>query len=114
MIKLQPYSNQPINESKNLGLMRFDFTNGNLANSFVQGKNFDECSDTKQLQEELNDILFNNFATWEAVGDLIDPNKCLAEFGFSDTLDLFAETDKFQYFIRLNLADVSKIQAYQK
>jgi hypothetical protein len=114
MIKLQPFTNQQLNESKNLGFMRFDFADGNLANLFIPGKDFSECSDIEQLQEELNDILFNNFETWEAVGDLIDPSKCLAEFSFDDTLDLFAETDKFQYFIRLLPCDVSKIQAYQK
>ena len=110
MIKLTTYNDQPYNKDKNIGHMRFDFVSGGkLANSFVAGTYFDKCSNKKLLQDELNEILFEQLGTWQKVGDLIDANKCLAELTFNDTLDLFAETDKFQYFIRLNLADVSKI-----
>ena len=45
MIKLTEYGDQPYNEHKNLGFMRFDFADGSLANSFVAGPHFNDCSD---------------------------------------------------------------------
>lgn len=114
MIKLTEYGDQPYNEHKNLGFMRFDFADGSLANSFVAGPHFNDCSDKSTLQSELNEILFEQLGTWEQVGDLVDEMKCLQEFTADDIAFYFAETDKYQFLIRLMPSDVSKIFAFEK
>lgn len=115
MIKLETYNEQQYNKEKNIGFMRFDFmSGGKLANSFVAGAYFDECSDKKLLQDELNEILFERLGTWEQVADFIDENKTLQEFTLSDTALLYAETEKFQYLIRLLPSEISRIYAYEK
>lgn len=115
MIKLSTYNEQPYNKDKNIGHMRFDFASGGkLANSFVAGAYFDECSDKKLLQDELNEILFEQLGTWEQVADFINPNKILQEFTLNDTALIYAETEKFQYLIRLLPSEISRIYAYEK
>lgn len=115
MIKLSTYNDQPYNKDKNIGHMRFDFmSGGKLANSFVAGTYFNECSDKKLLQDELNEILFERLGTWEQVADFIDENKTLQEFTLNDTALIYAETEKFQYLIRLLPSEISRIYAYEK
>ena len=114
MIKLETYNEQQFNKEKNIGFMRFDFTNGNLANSFVAGPDFSKCSDKVLLQAELNEILFEQLGEWEQVGDLVDEMKCLQEFCVNDVAFYYAETEKFQYVIKLVPAYISKIQVFEK
>lgn len=114
MIKLTDYKDQAYNEQKQLGFMRFDFASGNLANSFVPSSHFKDCSDKAQLQSELNEILFEQLGTWEKVGNFVDEMKCLQEFCADDVAFLFAETEKFQYLIRLMPSDISKIHVFEK
>ena len=114
VINLVEYNNQCYDENKQIGFMRFDFADGSLANSFVAGPYFNDCSDKSTLQLELNEILFEQLGTWEQVGDLVDEMKCLQEFTADDTAFYFAETDKHQFLIRLMPSDVSKIFAFEK
>ena len=114
MIKLTEYKDQAYNEQKQVGFMRFDFANGNLANSFVPSSQLKDCSDNAQLQSELNEILFEQLGTWEQVGNFVDEMKCLQEFCADDVAFLFAETEKFQYLIRLMPSDISKIHVFEK
>lgn len=114
MIKLVEHTDQPYNQDKSLGFMRFDFASGNLANSFVPTSHFKDCSDKTTLQTELNEILFNQLGTWEQVANFVDEMKCLQEFCADDVAFLFAETEKFQYLIRLMPSDISKIHVFEK
>lgn len=114
MIKLTEYKDQAYNEQKQVGFMRFDFANGSLANSFVPSSHFKDCSDKAQLQSELNEILFEQLGTWEKVGNFVDEMKCIQEFCADDVAFLFAETEKFQYLIRLMPSDINKIHVFEK
>lgn len=115
MIKLSIYNDQLYNKDKNIGHMRFDFVSGGkLANSFVAGAYFNECSDKKLLQAELNEILFEQLDTWQKVGAFINEDKILQEFTLNDTVLLYAETEKFQYLIRLLPSEISRIYSYEK
>lgn len=115
MIKLSIYNDQLYNKDKNIGHMRFDFmSGGKLANSFVAGAYFDECSDKKLLQNELNKILFEQLDTWQKVGAFINEDKILQEFTLSDTALIYAETEKFQYLIRLLPSEINKIHVFEK
>lgn len=114
MIKLSDYKDQSYNQDKNLGFMRFDFVNGSLANSFVPSSQLKDCSDKAQLQSELNEILFEQLGTWEKVGNFVDEMKCLHEFDANDIAFLFAETEKFQYLVRLMPSDINKIHVFEK
>lgn len=117
-IQLLSYEQQPLVKEKLIGVMNFDFASGGkLSNSWVPGEYFREYSKHHQLdvlQSELNHILFDQLGTWEQVGDLVDPDKCLGMFEASDTSFYYAETDRYVFFIRLMPSDINKIFVYEK
>lgn len=117
-IQLLTYDQQPLIQEKLIGVMNFDFVSGGrLSNRWIPGDLFDSYSEEyglENLQTQINHLLFNQLGTWEQVADLVDPDKCLALFDTDDVSFYYAETEEFNFFVRLMPSDISKIFVYDK
>lgn len=98
-----------------LGIMRFDFYNGSLANSWnekelIKRLKEENKIDLKELQQEINEIQFELIKNYEKVVEL-----CGGE-GYNNEILLYIEYKNFKYVIKLVPVrdSYSYIYAYKK
>ena len=103
------------NSKELLGIMRFDFYDGSLANSWnekelIKSLKEENKIDLKTLQMELNEIQFELIKSYENVIKLCDGE------GYENETLLYIEYKKFKYVIKLIPVkdSYSYIYAYKK
>lgn len=102
------------NSKELLGIMRFDFYDGSLANSWnekelIKKLREENKIDLKVLQMELNEIQFELIKSYEKVVEL-----CGGE-GYNNETLLYIEYENFKYVIKLvPVNSYSYIYAYKK
>ncbi|MBT9830300.1 hypothetical protein [Clostridium baratii] len=103
------------NSKELLGIMRFDFYDGSLANSWNERELIKRLKEEnkiylKVLQLELNEIQFELIKSYEEVIKLCDGE------GYDNETLLYIECEKFKYVIKLVPVrdNYSYIYAYKK